>query len=338
MNLRLKLFTLAVVVLTFSCKENKENKAEETSQQEETDNQNDQKTYAEISIKKGGNWEGREYIDGEFENVSHVEVPEEHTDHSWYIRYEGPGWENSQVGYRLYLDWRNAIDIFGKKTDTMVLHKVGQDGFDSYHDEADWGMDILKAGKSLGIGSYGRYMNDTVAHFRVVENTVAKVSNSENSSEVKIEYSGWNTGDKTIDLTSTLTIYPEDRFTKAELAPSEAISGLTTGIVKFENIALMQKESENGEWGYIATYGAQTLVNEEDQLGMAIFYKTKEVKEIIEGPHDHLVVFEEQEAPVTYYFLAAWEQEPGGITSKEGFEADLNQKLETLNSEGKLEQ
>lgn len=338
MKLKITFLTLALLAITVSCKNNKENEAKEPEKQEKTETGKQQKTYAEISIKKGGNWEGREYIDGDFENVSRVDVPEEHTDHSWYIRYEGPGWENSQVGYRLYLDWRNAIDIFGKKTDTMVLPEVGQDGFDSYHEEADWGMDILKAGKSLGIGSYGRYMNDTVAHFRKVENTIAEVSNSENSSEVKIEYAGWTTGDQTIDLTSTLTIYPEDRFTKAKLDPSEAISGLTTGIVKAEGIELMQQESEDDQWGYIATYGAQTLVDDEDKLGMAIFYNTSEVEETIEGPHDHLVVFKEQEAPVTYYFLAAWEQEPGGITSKEDFKADLNQKLESLNANGKLEQ
>lgn len=337
MKVKFTLLILALLALNVSCRNNKENDTKKVEKQEKTETEKEQKTYAEISIKKGGNWEGREYMDGEFENVSRLDVPEEHTDHSWFIRYEGPGWENSQVGYRLYLDWRNAIDIFGKKTDTMVLHKVGQDGFDSYHEEAEWGMDILKAGKSLGIGSYGRYINDTVAHFRNVENTVAEVSNSENSSEVKIEYSGWKTGGKTIDLTSTLTIYPEDRFTKAELDPSEAISGLTTGIVKAEGIDLIQEEGEEGEWGYIATYGAQTLVNDEDKLGMALFYKLSEVEKTTEGPHDHLVVFKEQEAPVTYYFLAAWEQEPGGITSKEDFEADLNQKLESLNANGKLE-
>lgn len=334
MRFKLQLAILALAVFTFSCKEDQKKDKEESPT---TELKNEKFTYAEISIKKGGEWQGREYIGGEFENVSRLDVPAEHTDHSWYIRYEGPGWENSQVGYRLYLDWRNAIDIFGKKTDTMVLHQIGQDGFDSYHNIADWGMDILKAGKSLGIGSYGRYMNDTVAHFRKVENTIAGVSNKENSSTVKIEYSDWNTGDKTIDLTSEISIFQEDRFTKVKLSPSKAISGLTTGIVKVENIELMQKENDNADWAYIATYGKQTLVNEDDKLGMAVFYNTTEVEKTLEGPYDHLVVFKEQAEPVTYYFLAAWEQEPNGITSKEAFVADLNQKLEKLNAEDKLE-
>jgi hypothetical protein len=58
-----------------------------------------------------------------------------------------------KFGYRFYRDWRNASDIFGKKMPEMVLQNVGQDGFDSYHEMADWGMDILKVGESPGMGS-----------------------------------------------------------------------------------------------------------------------------------------------------------------------------------------
>lgn len=105
------------------------------------------RTQAELSQKFGGKWESRKYLEGEFRNVDFVRVPDEHTDHSFFFRYEGPGWESYKVGYRFYLDWRNAIDIFGKKTPEMVLQNVGQDGFDSYHETAEWGMDILKVGE-----------------------------------------------------------------------------------------------------------------------------------------------------------------------------------------------
>lgn len=333
MKLLPKYIAVLLVLAALGCKEN-ENKEQNVIPE---DQKQEQRTYAELSVKKGGQWEGREYKGGTFENVQELTLPEGHTDHSYYIRYEGPGWENSQVGYRLYLDWRNAIDIFGKKTDTMVLAQVGQDGFDSYHEEADWGLDILKAGKSLGIGSYGRFMNDSVAHFRNVGNTRALVSNSEGSSEVKIEYSDWVTGADTVDLTSTLTIFPEGRFTKATLDLSKPLEGLTTGIVKFEDIELLQKQSEGGNWAYIATYGTQTLVNDQDKLGMALFYKTGDAKEVKEGPHDHLVIFNETAEPITYYFLAAWEQEPGGITTREAFITDLDEQLKRLEDSGKLE-
>ena len=135
------------------------------------------KTYAEISVKEGGKWEGRKYIGGTFKNVQSLKLAPEHTDHSFDIRYEGPGWESNKIGYRLYLDWRNAIDIFGKKTEAMVLPKVGLDGFDSYHEMSDWGSDILKAGKGIGIGSIDRYLNNEKLHFYAVDSTIAMVQN-----------------------------------------------------------------------------------------------------------------------------------------------------------------
>lgn len=297
------------------------------------------KTYAEISVAQNGQWvDGprghKEYAGGtSFKNVNSLVLPKEHTDHTWFIRYEGPGWENNQVGYRLYLDWRNAIDIYGKKVDSLVLPYVGQDNFDSYHDPADWGMDILKAGKSMGIGGYGRLVNDTVAHFRKVKNTTAKIENNKTNSAVYIDYEGWDTGDANIDLKSKLTIFQQDRYTQVELRPSEEISGIVTGIVKFKNIPLVTKKGS--KWAYIATYGTQSLAGDTDQLGMAVFYKLDEVTELKEGPHDHLVVFKPSKK-VTYYFLGAWEQEPNGLKTEAEFIADLNQKLDKLETTGLL--
>jgi len=308
-----------------------------------TNNEQDQRptaadpprTHAELSVKEGGSWEGNKYKGGAFTKVTEFKVPAEHTDHSGYIRYEGPGWENAQVGYRLYLDWRNAIDIFGKKVDTMVLHQVGHPKGPSYHDNAPWGLDILKAGNSMGLGGFGRYLNDSVVHFEQVGSTEVKIDNGPDGSKVQIAYGEWATGNDTIDLLARLSIHPEDRFTLVELQPSHPISGLSTGIVKFSDIPLRHKENQGGKWGYIATYGKQTLAGEDDLLGMALFYKKGEVAEIREGKDDHLVVFAPGQQ-VSYYFLAAWEQEKAGIRSEGEFMADLDQKLEVLEKKGKL--
>lgn len=330
MNKALILGCLSALILS-SCNFNQEQNKQEEGEEAQVKKQ--PKTYAEISIKEGGEWEDQTYKGGDFTNVSELDVPDNHTDHSGYIRYEGPGWENAQVGYRLYLDWRNGIDIFGKKVDTLVLANVGHPYSGSYHEMADWGMDILKAGKSMGLGGFGRYMNDSVVHFREVDSTLVKINNSETSSEVRIDYAGWTTGEETIDLSAVLSIYPEDRFTKVELSPSSKISGLATGIVKSGDIPLIQEETEN--WGYIASYGNQTLAGDDDKLGMAVFYNKSELDKTMEGPHDHLVVFKPEER-ITYYFLAAWEQEKNGLTSKEEFVEDINAKLQKLEKEGEL--
>lgn len=331
-----KLFLSACILVTFTMCKNQENKT--TQDEPALEVKKIPATYAEISIKEGGNWssESREYQGGKFVNVDELDLPKEHTDHSWFIRYEGPGWENKQIAYRLYLDWRNAIDIFGKKVDTLVLPYVGLDGFDSYHNNAPWGQDILKAGKSMGIGGYGRFTADTIAHFDEVEKTLVKVDNSDSKSSVTINYKGWKTGDVITDLKSTISIFPEDRFLKAELTPGVEFEGLATGIVKFEDIPLMQATSESGDWAYIATYGTQTLAGENDQLGMAIFYKTAQAA-TTEGPHDHLVVFNPSTETQIYYILSAWEQEQNGIKTQDAFVKDLTDKLAKLDAQGNLE-
>lgn len=322
----------SVLALTscIACKKNTEN----TTIEKPTVAESPSKAYAEISVKEGGHWEGREYINGTFKNIDSLKVPAEHTDHSWYIRYEGPGWESNKIGYRLYLDWRNAIDIFGKKTDAIVLSKVGQDGFDSYHEPQNWGLDILKVGKGLGIGSIGRYVNKEVLHFKEVDSTFAKVENLEDQSVVKIDYFGWKTSNKKTNLKSTLSISADERYTKHTIQNSEGLSGICTGIVKLNDLPLIEKQSHNKKWAYIATYGEQTLVP--DDLGMAIFYEVETVESTFEGEHDHLIQFKPTKEAISFYFLGAWEQEVNGIKNQEQFIAYLNEKLNELNKNNTL--
>ena len=260
-------------------------------------------------------------------------MPAEHTDHSWFIRYEGPGWESNKVGYRLYLDWRNAIDIFGKVTDRNILPKVGQDGFDSYHEKADWGMDILKVGKGLGIGSIGRFSNKEVLHFKEVEDTFVKVENTIDKSAVTVNYHGWKTAEDKIDFESVLAITPNQRYTKHTIQASKEIEGICTGIVN-HGVNYFSKESTNKKWGYIATYGVQTLVP--DKLGMAIFYEIETVSEVTEWQHDYLLIFKPTTKAISFYFLGAWEQEKDGIKTEAEFLSYLDEKLNELNNTNSL--
>ena len=328
------IITVCFAVSIISCKSEKKDSTKKEVEQPEKVNETT-KTYAELSIAEGGQWvdgtRGHEEYDGgtSFKNVQELRVPDNHTDHSWYLRYEGPGWESNKVGYRLYLDWRNAIDIFGKKTDTMVLSKVGQDGFDSYHEPEPWGQDILKVGSGLGIGSLGRLVDDKVMHFKEVDSTFASIENNSNESSVIIKYKGWKTGDDTIDLNSTLSIAADQRYTKHTIQSSKAIEGIVTGIID-HGVNYFQKESENKKWAYIATYGEQTLVP--DDLGMAIFYEVETTSEVKKGEDDYLIEFKPTTKPVSFYFLGAWEQEPNGIKTESEFLTYLDGLLSKLNS------
>ncbi|WP_188460111.1 DUF4861 family protein [Marivirga lumbricoides] len=276
------------------------------------------RTQAELSIKEGGEWKGREYIGGSFKNVDSLRVPDEHTDHSWYIRYEGPGWESDLVGYRFYLDWRNATDVFGKTTTDMVLQNAGQDGFDSYHELSDWGMDVLKVGKSLGIGSPAYFDGEKAIRIDSTDSINSKIlANGAIYSSVKTNYYGWSVSDKKLDITSFYSIHAGSRLTHHHIDFEGNTDNLATGIGKADSAKIYTSKGSSEAFGYIVTYGRQSLNN--DKLGLAVLFPSEALKQITADQYSDIVVLTPQHNAVDYYFLAAWELEKEGITTEEDF-------------------
>ena len=133
-----------------------------------------------------------------------------------------------------------------------------------------------------------------------------------------------------IDFESVLAITPNQRYTKHTIQASKEIEGICTGIVR-HGVNYFSKESTNKKWGFIATYGVQSLVP--DKLGMAIFYEIETVSEVTEWEHDYLLVFKPSTKAISFYFLGAWEQEKDGIKTEAEFLSYLDEKLNELKLE-----
>ncbi len=281
------------------------------------------RTQAELSHKVGGYWENRKYIGGEFINVDFLKVPQEHTDHSFYIRYEGPGWESDKVGYRFYLDWRNAIDIFGKLADTMVLHHVGLDGFDSYHEPAPWGMDIFKVGNTLGLGSIALWQNNRFNMVSVTDSVTCRiVLNGCVESMIETNYYGWKVDQTISNLNSRLSIYGGSRVTRHDVKLDGNGDTLCTGLIKDKRAKRIFPEKTEGGWTYIATWGLQSLNN--DSLGIAVLINTRNLITFAEDSANYMAILKPENNQLTYYLLAAWEKEPEGIKTEGEFKNYLN--------------
>ena len=288
--------------------------------------------YTELSVRQGGEWDGKEYkADGfSFENVDSFTAPPQLTDHSYYLRYEGPGWENDLVGYRLYLDWRNGTDIFVKTGNEPVLHQVGQDGYDSYHDLSDWGGDVLKVGKALGLGSFGRMEGDTVMHMQNVDEMSWALGHDDKlSAGFTVNYDGWDVNGKKLNASADYGIHAGDPSTTVTVSLSETADDLVTGIVKHDNTQYIELEM-NG-WGVIATYGKQSLLGEDDELGMALFYKVDDISRKFEAEYDYLIQFKPA-TTMEYQFMAVWPSHPDSPDDESGFTELLKTKLKALAS------
>ncbi|MDO3386225.1 glycoside hydrolase family 88 protein [Gilvimarinus sp. SDUM040013] len=296
------------------------------------------RTQAEISHKMGGSWQedpkkpGKQiYVGGTFENVDSLTPPAQHDDHSYYIRYEGPGIESDKVGYRIYLDRRNGFDIFGKTKPAMALQNVGQDGFESYHHMADWGMDILKVGSSLGAGGYGYWDGEKVVRVQDVEGWDARILDNGNLySAFSIDYKNWKVADKNVNLNAVLSMHGGSRMVHTRLTLDNSLDNFAIGLVKHEGTEFIQGDVDitGKAYTYVASWGKQTL--NDDHLGMALLFRKSDRIEQTSDDHNYVSVMKAAGEDLDYYFLAAWEAEANGITSKEAFVEYLKGEVDKL--------
>lgn len=289
------------------------------------------RTQAEVSIKTGGAWEEQKYIGGAFTNVDAVTPPPQYTDHSEFIRYEGPGIESEKVGYRVYLDWRNGFDVFGKTTTELVLQGIGLDGYASYHEPANWGLDILKVGKAVGIGGYGYWDGEKIIRVSETSGRATRVvENGPLTSTLEITYDDWNVGSLTTDLRAMLSMTAGSHLVRTRLEASPELDNVAIGIVKHPDAEIIEGDLEisGHAWTYIATWGPQALADGE--LGMALLFRKNTRAKQTEDEHNIVSVMRLGDGRLEYYFGAAWSEEPNGITTRGAFVEWLEQEAEKL--------
>jgi unsaturated rhamnogalacturonyl hydrolase len=289
------------------------------------------RAHAEISIKEGGAWQEKKYVGGTFKSVAQVTQPPQSTDHSEYLRYEGPGIESDLVGYRVYLDWRNGFDIFGKKTPAMALAGVGLDGYESYHHMADWGADILKVGESLGMGGFGFWDGQkAVLVSDVAERSTAIRSDGPIQASFALDYKGWrfNPEVETVDLNATLAMQAGSPWVDVALETSAALATLAVGLVAHPGTEVLVGDLDvTGEaWSYFATFGKQTLFD--DELGMALLFRKGDLVLQTRDAASHVLVLRPRGKKLSYAFGALWSGQKGGVRTRQQLEASLKGEVE----------
>lgn len=256
-------------------------------------------------------------------SVVYFKTPQGYKRGDKLIAYEGPGWESDKTAFRLYLDGRNALDIFGKKTPDMVLESVGRG--DDYHAMAGWGMDILKVGNSLGAGGFGVFENGEVRQIGRAQSYSASIlKDTENEAVVKVVHSMSETCQD--DVTTTYSILGGSRISKINIEGDCALP-YAAGLIIHPETSSYQSSGNEG-WQYKARYGEQSLVP--DNLGLALFYKADQVSSIGTDSDDDYIVFKSGLSP-QYYTAAVWEQEQGGVTDAQAFQVWLKSTQKELN-------
>ncbi len=252
------------------------------------------------------------------------------------FQMEGPAWENDVVGFRNYFDARNGMDIYGKRTIEMVLDSVGLPGKQTYHELADWGMDVLKVGNSLGAGAIGMAIGDSLyrigpsgeGHYRFIcEGPVRAM--------FELTFSDVNINDRVYNISHQISIYAGDNFYRNKVTV-EGLKGdenLITGIVDHD---LPLNKSEYEGTLYFYTFGGQAYTHE--NLGMAVLVNMKSFNDLFSAPEEgdgitktYVVSLNiENNKPVEYMFLAGWELQDNGLTNPDYFNNLIKKNIRKL--------
>lgn len=289
------------------------------------------RTNAEISHKIGGHFEGKNYV-GDFSWVktNYMRKPDQYTDHSYYIKFEGPGWESDKAAFRFYLDWRNGVDVFAKKTPGIVLPFVGVDDYEKYHHMAIWGMDNLQVGKTLGLGSIAIWNGEKAVRVEKTDSIIAYIpTDGKVCSQVATTYYGWDANGIKCNLQSLISIDAGSRASHMELKTDKVLPNLATGIFKDKNGEVIQSNDNTKEWSYFATFGKQSMNN--DIQGLAIFYRTKQLNKITEDELNHVIILNPKNNYVDYYFMETWELDWKSTKDKATFLKEVEEVYNRLN-------
>lgn len=313
-------------------------------------------TQAEISIKEGGQWKDKVYENfTHFKNVKKFTPPPQYTDHSYFIRYEGPGIESDKTAYRVYLDWRNGFDIFGKKTHDMVLQNIGHEDYEKYHHDQPWGQDILKVGKTLGTGGYGFWNGKSVDLVSTVKTWDATiVENGALYSDFNIKYNEWKVNGHIFDVSSDLSMNAGSRLVHTRLKISsheksasvldaraqlnKDLPNIAIGVVKHPNTKLLlgNENISGSAWTYAASWGKQSLSSDDSYLGMAVIFRKGDREKQTEDAGSYVSVMNTGGGDLDYYFVAVWDQEINAIKTEAEFKAYLDREVERLTKQPRI--
>ncbi|MBO0324074.1 DUF4861 domain-containing protein [Muricauda sp. CAU 1633] len=278
-----------------------------------------------------------------------------------YQQYQtdGPMWENDKIGFRHYLDGRNAKDLFGKKTSGMSPETVGLDSsravVDNYHVMEDWGRDILAVGNSVGIGGYALATENELMRLGVtVDDTLNNVEKTKFNiltegpveSVMQYSYENWKpNNERDYSVKETTAIYPGIYGYKntVSITSLEGDENLVVGLPKIHTEKPISIIDENEKYIVLYTHDQQTY-DKEWWLGMALILPKEHYLGHMEAPTTGQLssaylakLHISNNSPVNYYAVAGWELSDVGFKDEAYFADYVKQLVDQLSAEVKVE-
>jgi hypothetical protein len=293
--------------------------------------------------------------DNSFEEVEQYFAPQGLDGFPTIAQGESVNWENDKMGFRNYFDCRNVKDLFGKLQPGLIIDKINTSEMGDYHKLADWGMDVLHCGSSLGSGGLAILENDSL--FRLGSTEVyeyQKIVEGPVRSVFDLKYQGWDVDGQKLEAVERISIYPGKYWFQSDVTVSgfsgekQLATGIVTSMLKNEPYAFDADEN----YSAIATLDVQSL--NDDELGMAVMLKKNEMTKVarstdinfynmgyqtVPAKNFSQVISEtyyiaqkiKNDVPARHYFFAVWGLENPAWKEIKNLEAYINKEAQKLN-------
>ena len=237
----------------------------------------------------------------------------------------GAMWESEYVGFRVYMDHRQSIDLYGKKHPRMELDTIN---FYSSRDylAAGYGEDILWAGQSVGAGSFRGLRNgqpvyvDTVSARgqRVVEEGPLRTV-------VEVWDRDWQINGRKVQMTQRYTMYGGHRDVQVDVwlegASDKDVFATGAQKLELENEGFAsRREGMVGSWGRnVPDKNAPDLI---EGVGIGVYAENQYVSRVLEDEINYLIHLHPVNGHIRYFLsVAADMQLEGGFhNAKDWFE------------------
>lgn len=267
---------------------------------------------------------------------------------------DGPSWENDKVGFRHYLDGRNAKDVFGKLIPGMSPENVGISATgaveDNYHVMEKWGRDILAVGNSIGIGGLallddkkflrlGTIVGDSINN--VEQTTFNILAEGPVKSVINFRYNNWHPNGSDYTLKETGSIWPGmyAYHNSVELTGLKGNENLLIGMVNINAVKPPVEIKTDKNWVILVSHERHTY-NKEWWLGLALvlpadaylgFTNAPDTGKLTKSWLAKLKVVDNK--PANYFVVAGWELSDKGFADPVYFKNYVVNLVEQLSAE-----
>lgn len=260
-----------------------------------------------------------------FPRVNQIEFQGDVPSLAMYDAVYGHGamWENEWMGFRVYMDHRQSIDLYGKKQSRLELDETN-----FYTTDEQWasgyGEDILFVGGSVGSGSFRGYAGDSLTFVNPVKTRGQRVlKEGPDTAVVEIYVTNWQYQGRALEFRQRFTAIRGHREVQVDVFLNAVDDGavdelrFATGVQKFEfnTSGIMRTDGIVASWGSnVPDKGGHP--DRVHTLGMAVRTSKENLVEVKEDDLNYLCILRPVKGHIRYWLAVASDlQQEGGFHS-----------------------